>query len=207
VFAGLRPGALLVDSSTVTPALARRAATECTARGASFLDAPVTGGTWGAEKGELVFMVGGEESVLERARPVLATMGKKIFHLGPHGAGQTVKLAMNLILALEVQALAEALALVGQGGVATDKLLEVLRSSMANATVLDVKAPLMVERRYEPSFPLRLMHKDLGLAVELGNQLGVPLPAAAAARETYSAVKARADRDIDYAAIASFYQK
>ncbi|MBI4706061.1 MAG: NAD(P)-dependent oxidoreductase [Deltaproteobacteria bacterium] len=207
VLAGLGRGRVLVDSSTVSPALAVRAAAACAELGASFLDAPVTGGTWGAEKGELVFMVGGEAEVLDRARPVLSTMGKRFFHLGPHGAGQSVKLAMNLILALEVGALAEALALVERAGVAGEKLVDVLQASMARAPVLDVKAPLMLERRYEPSFPLRLMHKDLGLAIQLGNELGVPLPAAAAVREVYSAVRGCGGEDLDYAGVASFWER
>jgi 3-hydroxyisobutyrate dehydrogenase-like beta-hydroxyacid dehydrogenase len=205
--AGLRRGSVLVDSSTVSPALARRAAAACAERGAEFLDAPVTGGTWGAEKGELVFMVGGERGALERVEPVLAAMGKRVFHLGPHGAGQTVKLAMNLILALEVGALAEALALVTAAGVAAERLIEVLQSSMARAAVLDIKAPMMLRQDYAPSFPLRLMHKDLGLALELAGQMGVPLPATAAAREVYSAVRGAARDDVDYAAVARFWQK
>ena len=105
---GLRSGSVLVDSSTVTPALARRVAAACSERNVEFVDAPVTGGTWGAEKGELVMMVGGAPETLARVEPILATLAKRWFHLGPHGAGQTVKLAMNLLLALEVDALAEA---------------------------------------------------------------------------------------------------
>ena len=202
---GLRRGSVLVDSSTVAPALARRIAAACAERGAEFLDAPVTGGTWGAEKGELVFMVGGEQEVLGRVEPVLSAMGKRFFHLGPHGAGQTVKLAMNLILALQVDALAEALALVRGSGLRPEGLIEVLQSSMARAGVLDVKAPLMLRGEYPPSFPLRLMHKDLGLVLELANQLGVPLPATAAAREVYHAVKGSATSDLDYAAVARFW--
>jgi len=204
---GVRRGNLLVDSSTVSPALARRVAAACAERSVDFLDAPVTGGTWGAEKGELVFMVGGPPEVMKRAEPVLAAMGKRFFHLGGHGAGQTVKLAMNLILALEVQALAEAVALVTAAGLAPERLVEVLQSSMARAPVLDIKAPLILERKYAPSFPLRLMHKDLGLALELAAQLGVSLPAGAAARGTYDAVKTAAkEEDVDYAAVARFWQ-
>jgi 3-hydroxyisobutyrate dehydrogenase len=204
---GLRRGGLLMDSSTVSPALARRVAAACAERGAEFLDAPVTGGTWGAEKGELVFMVGGAAEVLRRAEPVLGAMGKRWFHLGPHGAGQTIKLAMNMLLALEVDALAEALALVRASGIAGEKLMEVMQSSMARAAVLDIKAPMMLGGNYAPSFPLRLMHKDLGLALELANQLGVPLPATAAAREVYNSVRGAAREDVDYAAVARFWQK
>ncbi len=205
--AGLCRGSAYVDSSTVSPALARRIAGACAERGVEFLDAPVTGGTWGAEKGELVFMVGGNAETLKRVEPVLSAMGKKWFHLGAYGAGQTVKLAMNMILALQVDALAEALALVTSAGVPGERLIEVLQSSMARAQVLDVKAPMMLAGKYAPSFPLRLMHKDLGLALDLANQTGVPLPATAAAREIYNAVKGTATEDVDYAAVARFWEK
>jgi 3-hydroxyisobutyrate dehydrogenase-like beta-hydroxyacid dehydrogenase len=204
---GLRGGSIYIDSSTVSPDLVRKIGTTCTQRGVGFLDAPVTGGTWGAEKGELCFMVGGEGEVLERARPVLETLGKRIFLLGPTGAGQTVKLAMNLILALQVDALAEALALVNTEGVPGERLIEVLQSSMARAGVLDVKAPLMLKNEFPPSFPLRLMHKDMRLALELAKRHGVNLPAAAASYSTYDAVKKSSTDDPDYAAVARFWKK
>lgn len=207
VLGGLRRGSIYVDSSTVSPALARKVAAACAERGARFLDAPVTGGTWGAEKGELLFMVGGEAATLAEVEPVLGVLGKRWFHLGAHGAGQTIKLAMNLILALQVGALAEALALVTGAGIQGEKLVEVLQSSMARAPVLDVKAPLLLKGEYAPSFPLRLMHKDLGLALDLGNQLGVALPATAAAREVYNYVKGAAKEDLDYAAVMKFWKK
>jgi 3-hydroxyisobutyrate dehydrogenase len=205
--AGLHKGAVLVDSSTVSPKLARRVAAACAERGVEFLDAPVTGGTWGAEKGELVFMVGGPAETLARVEPVLGAMGKRWFHLGPHGAGQTVKLAMNMLFALEVDALAEALALSTAGGVPGDKLVEVMQSSMGRAPVLDVKAPMLLKHEYPPSFPLRLMHKDLTLALELAKELGVPLPAGAAAREAYDAVLRAAREDLDYAAVGRYWEK
>jgi 2-hydroxy-3-oxopropionate reductase len=203
---GLRKGSVYIDSSTVSPALARRAAAACSERGVDYLDAPVTGGTWGAEKGELVFMIGGKAEVLDRAKPVLEAVGKRFFLLGPNGAGQTVKLAMNMILALEVEALAEGLALVKKAGVPGERLVEVMQSSMARAPVLDVKAPQILKNDYPPSFPLRLMHKDMRLALELAKQEGVQLPAGAAAFATYSAVKDAAKEDIDYAAVARYWE-
>jgi 3-hydroxyisobutyrate dehydrogenase-like beta-hydroxyacid dehydrogenase len=202
----LQRGCIYMDSSTISPALARKIAAACAERGARFLDAPVTGGDWGAKKGELLFMVGGDAATLKEAEPILGVMGKKWFHLGPHGAGQTVKLAMNLILALQIDALAEALALVTRAGLQGEKLVEVLQSSMARSGVLDIKAPNLLKGEYIPSFPLRLMHKDLGLALDLANQLGVPLPATAAARETYSAVKGAAKEDLDYSAVMKFWK-
>jgi 3-hydroxyisobutyrate dehydrogenase-like beta-hydroxyacid dehydrogenase len=207
VLSGLRRGSVLVDSSTVSPDLARRTTAACLERGVEYLDAPVTGGTWGAEKGELVMMVGGPAETLKRVEPIFGAIAKKWFHLGPAGAGQTVKLAMNLLLALEVDALAEALALTQAGGVAGERLVEVMQSSMGRAPVLDVKAPLLLERKYPPSFPLRLMHKDIVLALDLAKQLGVSLPAGSAAREIYAKTLASAREDVDYAAIGRFWDK
>jgi 3-hydroxyisobutyrate dehydrogenase-like beta-hydroxyacid dehydrogenase len=203
---GLRRGATLIDSSTISPDLARRVASACAEKGVDYLDAPVTGGDWGAKKGELVFMIGGKGEVFERVKPVFEAMGKKFFLLGPNGAGQTVKLAMNLILALEVEAFAEALALATRGGVAGEKLVEVMQSSMARAGVLDVKAPSILKNEFPASFPLRLMHKDIRLALELAGKLGVTLPAANAAYVTYSAVKDASKDDPDYAAVARYWQ-
>jgi 3-hydroxyisobutyrate dehydrogenase-like beta-hydroxyacid dehydrogenase len=205
--AGLRRGSTVIDSSTISPDLARRAAAACAENGVDYLDAPVTGGDWGAKKGELVFMIGGKPELFERVKPVFEAMGKKFFLLGPNGAGQTVKLAMNLILALEVEALAEALALATRGGVPGEKLVEVMQSSMARAGVLDVKAPSMLKNEFPASFPLRLMHKDMRLALELASKKGVTLPAATAAYATYSAVKESSKDDPDYAAVARFWNK
>jgi 3-hydroxyisobutyrate dehydrogenase-like beta-hydroxyacid dehydrogenase len=206
-FHALKPGSTYIDSSTVSPVLARKIAAACKERGIKFLDAPVTGGDWGAKKGELVFMVGGDAETLKAMEPIIGVMGKRWFHLGPNGAGQTIKLAMNLILALQVDALAEALALVTRAGLKGEGLVEVMQSSMARSGVLDVKAPNLLKGEYTPSFPLRLMHKDLSLALELGNQIGVALPAAAAARETYSYVKGASKEDLDYSAVMKFWQR
>ncbi|MGD0964119.1 MAG: NAD(P)-dependent oxidoreductase [Candidatus Acidiferrales bacterium] len=204
---GLRRGSVFVDSSTVSPDLARREADACAERGVDFLDAPVTGGTWGAEQGELVFMVGGRAEVFERVKPVLEAMGKRFFLLGPSGSGQIVKLAMNLILALEVEALAEAIALVRSAGIKGERLTEVLQSSMGRSALMDVKAPLILKNDYPASFPLRLMHKDVRLALELARRAGIELPAGAAAFSTYSAVQNASKDDPDYAAVARFWNK
>ena len=196
-----------MDSSTISPSLVGRVAAACRQRGVAFLDAPVTGGDWGAREGNLVFMIGGDDEALREAEPILGVMGKKWFHLGPSGAGQTMKLAMNAILALEVAAMAEALALVTRAGLRGEQLVEVMQASMARSGVLDVKSPLMLKGDYKPSFPLRLMHKDLGLALDLANQLGVSLPATAAAREIYNYVKGGAKEDLDYSAVMRFWKE
>src|SRR5271156_1925132 len=204
---GLRRGSIYMDSSTISPELARRVAAACAERGVDFLDAPVTGGTWGAKKGELVFMIGGKAEALERVRPVLEAMGKKFLLLGPNGAGQTVKLGMNLLLALQVDAFAEALALVTAAGVPAERLMEGLQSSMARSGGLDVKAPMMVKGEFPASFPLRLMHKDVRLALELAREHGVTLPAGAAAYATYTSVMNASTDDPDFAAVARFWKR
>ena len=204
---GLRAGSIYIDSSTVSPALVRKIAAACAERQVRYLDAPVTGGDWGAREGNLVFMIGGDAATLKEMEPILGVMGKKWFHLGPNGAGQTIKLAMNGILALQVGAMAEALALVTRAGLRGEQLIEVMQASMARSGVLDVKSPLMVKGDFKPSFPLRLMHKDLGLMLDLANQLGVALPATAAAREVYSYVKGETKEDVDYSGVMRFWKK
>jgi 3-hydroxyisobutyrate dehydrogenase-like beta-hydroxyacid dehydrogenase len=204
---GLRSGSIYIDSSTISPSLVRKIASACAGKNVRFLDAPVTGGDWGAREGNLVFMIGGDAATLKDVEPVLGVMGKKWFHLGSNGAGQTIKLAMNAILALQVGAMAEALALVSKAGLRGEQLVEVMQSSMARSGVLDIKSPLMVKGDYKPSFPLRLMHKDLGLMLDLGNQLGVALPSTAAAREVYNAVKGEAKEDLDYSAVMRFWKR
>jgi 2-hydroxy-3-oxopropionate reductase len=205
--AGLKTGSIYIESSTVSPALEKKIAAACKERGVRFLDAPVTGGDWGAREGNLVFMIGGDADTLKEVEPVLGVMGKRWFHLGPHGAGQTVKLAMNALLALQVGAMAEAISLVTKAGLSGEQLVEVMQASMARSGLLDLKSPLMLKGDFKPSFPLRLMHKDLGLALDLANQLGVPLPTTAAAREVYNYVKGEAKEDLDYSAVMRFWKK
>ncbi|MGB7846123.1 MAG: NAD(P)-dependent oxidoreductase [Candidatus Acidiferrum sp.] len=204
---GLKAGSIYIDSSTISPALVKKISAACNERGVRFLDAPVTGGDWGAREGNLVFMIGGDAATLKEAEPVLGVMGKKWFHLGANGAGQTVKLAMNALLALQVGAMAEAIALVTKAGLKGEQLVEVMQASMARSGLLDLKSPLMLKGDFKPSFPLRLMHKDLGLALDLANQLGVALPATAAAREIYNYVKGEAKEDLDYSAVMRFWKK
>ena len=204
---GLKRGSIYVDSSTVSPALEKKIAAACEERGVRFLDAPVTGGDWGAREGNLVFMIGGDEATFNEVLPVLQVMGKRFFHLGPNGAGQTIKLAMNSILALQVEAMAEAIGLVSKAGLKGEQLFEVLQASMARSGLLDLKTPLMLKGDYKPSFPLRLMHKDMGLALDLANQVGVAMPTTAAAREVYNYVKGEAKEDMDYSAVVRFWKK
>jgi 3-hydroxyisobutyrate dehydrogenase-like beta-hydroxyacid dehydrogenase len=204
---GLKPGSTYLDCSTISPALARKISTACAERKIKFLDAPVTGGDWGAREGTLLFMLGGEAETVKEIEPILGVMGKRWFHLGPNGAGQTIKLAMNALLALQIGAIAEGIALVTKAGLKGEQLFEVLQASMARSGILDIKVPLMLKGEFKPSFPLRLMHKDLSLALDLANQLGVALPTTAASREVYNYVKGEYKEDQDYSAVIRFWQK
>ena len=204
---GLKRGSTYIDCSTISPALVKKIATFCGEHKIKFLDAPVTGGDWGAREGTLTFMIGGDAQAFHEVEPILGVMGKKWFHLGPNGAGQTIKLAMNALLALQIGAIAEGIALVTKAGLRGEQLFEVMQSSMARSGVLDVKVPLMLKGDFKPSFPLRLMHKDLSLALDLANQLGVALPATAASREVYNYVKGEAKEDLDYSAVIRFWHK
>ncbi len=204
---GLRTGSVWVDCSTVSPALERKLTATLETRGVETLDAPITGGTWGAEKGELVFMAGGKAEVIERVRPVFMAMGKQVFLMGDHGAGQATKLGLNLIMAVTLGAFCEAIALVARAGIDRRQMFELIQSSMARAGIIDIKAPLIFKGDFSPSFPLRLMHKDLGLALELGNQLNVPMPITAATREVFNATRALGHADADYSVIAKFFER
>ncbi len=208
VFEGLRRGSVLVESSTVSPEMEKRAAAAAAALGADFSG----GALLPAERGARRKANWSTSSAATRKRfsgssPSWARWAKKWFHVGPVGAGQTVKVAMNLLFALQVEGFAEALALVQRAGIPGKHVLELMQSSMGHSGLLDLKGPMMLKGEYKPSFPLRLMHKDVGLALDLANQLGVPLPAGAATREVLSAVKGSVKEDVDFSALAEFWRK
>ncbi len=172
-----RSGALLVDMSTSPPALAVRLAETLRSRGAAALDAPVSGGVTGAREGTLTIMAGGEEADLDRARPVLEALGAKITHVGGHGAGQIAKAANQLVVALNIQAVAEALSLARAAGVDPAVVREALLGGFADSRVLQEHGQRMLDRDFEPGGALRLHLKDLDIARELAAERGAALPA------------------------------
>ena len=184
---GVEPGAVVVDSSTISPDASRELAEQFRERGVSFLDAPCTGSKSGASSATLTFMVGGEKEAFDRVQPYLAVMGKKIFHVGGHGAGLQVKLTQNLIGALTVEAMAEGFVLARKAGLSPSLVLEVLQASVARNPLIEAKLPLVLERRFDPQFSLKWMHKDLTLMLESARRLEVPLPATALVHEMFGA--------------------
>lgn len=202
----VRSGAILIDSSTISPTVSRKLACHLAGKGASMLDAPVTGSKHGAEKGELTFMIGGERETLERAMRVLKVLGKKHIYCGQHGLGLAAKLAMNAILATTVEIFSEGFVMAAKAGVPPQTLLEIMQSSLARCGIVDFKAPFVFKGDFTPYFPLRLMHKDLELAMEAAYAQNLAMPATAAVKEVYGAAKAQGKGDLDYAAVITFLE-
>jgi 3-hydroxyisobutyrate dehydrogenase-like beta-hydroxyacid dehydrogenase len=202
----IRSGAVLIDSSTISPTMSRKLACHLAGKGASMLDAPVTGSKHGAEKGELTFMIGGERETLERALPVLKVLGKKHIYCGQQGLGLAAKLAMNAILATMVEIFSEGFVMAAKAGVPPQTLLEIMQSSLARSGIVDFKAPFVFRGDFTPYFPLKLMHKDLELAMEAAYAQNLPMPATAAVKEVYGAAKAQGKGDLDYVAVITFLE-
>jgi 3-hydroxyisobutyrate dehydrogenase len=205
---GAGPGTAVVDMSTSPPALARRLATELAKAGVDFLDAPVSGGPVGAEDGTLAIMVGGEEAVFERCRPLLEAMGTFVGRVGGHGAGQAVKLCNNLVTACTMTALGEACAILEGEGIDPAQAYEVFTRSTSDSSVLRRRFPMPgvrlehpASRGYEPHFRLDLLAKDLALVLDLAAEHGVNAQLAGTAAKTYAAALAAGLGDRDYSAV------
>lgn len=207
VLQSVKPGAIVMDSATISPVVSRKLACHAAGKQASFLDAPVTGSKHGAEKGELTFMVGGEREAFERAMPVLKVLGKKHIYCGANGAGLSAKLAQNVIQSTMIEIFAEGFVLAAKAGVKPETMFEIVQSSMARATLTDFKAPFIFNGDFTPYFPLKWMHKDVTLAMEAAFAQGVTMPAAAAVKEVYGAARAQGKGDLDYAAVITFLEE
>jgi 2-hydroxy-3-oxopropionate reductase len=172
----LRPGVTVVDSSTIAPLKTRDFAARVRAKGAEFVDAPVTGSKIGAENAQLLFIVGGPEKTVTALDPLFMAMGKKVIRVGETGAGESAKIGMNLMIASIFQGFAEALALTGKLGVPPEKLVELIQSSMIRSGVTDYKASFVLNQDWSPNFPVRLMLKDIHLMLDAAKQENVLLP-------------------------------
>jgi 2-hydroxy-3-oxopropionate reductase len=179
VLEGLAEGKLLIDMSTISPVVTEELATQVKKQGASMLDAPVSGGDVGAQQGTLSIMVGGSEEDFERASPLFEAMGKTIVHVGGNGAGQVTKAANQVVVALTIEAVSEALVLGSKGGVAPEKILDVLSGGLAGNKVMEVKREKFLSHDFSPGFRSELHHKDLGIALAAGRAYGVVLPVTA----------------------------
>jgi 3-hydroxyisobutyrate dehydrogenase-like beta-hydroxyacid dehydrogenase len=204
---GIGAGAIVVDSSTISPSATAEFAERLRARGADYVDAPITGSKIGAEAGQLIFMVGGSESTLERLQPLFGAMGKAVFRMGDVGKGQSAKLAMNLMIALTYEGFAEGLTLATKLGVHAEKLVELISATMVRSGVVDYKGPFVLRRDFSPNFPLRLMHKDIHLMLEAAREVRVKLPGLETVEEIYEIATEEGQADLDYAATLALLEK
>ena len=201
IFAHARSGALYVDMSTIRPDVAVRVADAGRAAGLRVLDAPVSGGEAGAVEASLSIMVGGEAADVAAAKPVLEAVGATIVHVGPAGSGQTVKAANQLIVAANIEVLAEAVVFLEAHGVDTAAALEVLGGGLAGSTVLNRKGRNMLTRSFDPGFRLALHHKDLGIVTSAAREAGVVIPLGAVVAQLVAALVARGDGGLDHSGL------
>jgi 2-hydroxy-3-oxopropionate reductase len=207
ILGGIRHGALLVDMSTISPVVTEELAEKVREKGASMLDAPVSGGDVGAIEGALSIMVGGSEEDFERARPLFDVMGKVATHVGPTGAGQVVKACNQIVVALTIEAVSEALVLGSRGGVAPEKLVEALSGGLAGSAVMEAKKEKFFSHDFEPGFRIELHHKDLGIALAAGREYGVALPVTAIVDQMLEALKAKGRGDRDHSALLTLLEE
>jgi 2-hydroxy-3-oxopropionate reductase len=206
VLAGVRPGMLLIDMSTIAPLIAVKVAQAAADEGCQMLDAPVSGGDVGAQEGTLSIMVGGEPETFERARPILDLMGTPVL-CGPAGAGQTVKACNQVQVAMNLIGMAEALVLGAKAGVDPAVLLKVLSKGAAGSWVMSVRGPRVIRGDFEPGFRSRLQHKDLNIVRQTARAFQCALPGAALAHELFSAMQANGWSDLDNSAVIKVIEK
>jgi 2-hydroxy-3-oxopropionate reductase len=206
LLAGLHEGSVWIDMSTISPLASRALAEDAQARGAHFLDAPVSGGQPAAEAGTLTIMVGGDAAVLERVRPILASLGKAT-HIGGSGAGQIAKAANQMIVAGTIALVAEALAFAGSLGADPEAVREALLGGFAQSRILDLHGRRMLDGAFAPGFRVDLQHKDLSIALDAGRAERIPLPVTAQVRELFNALRAQGGGDLDHSALALVYAR
>ena len=205
-FEALRPGFLAIDMSSIAPSTARELAAAAAAGGAEMLDAPVSGGDKGAIAGTLSIMVGGSEAAFARALPILQAMGRTIVHVGPAGAGQVVKVCNQVVVAVVIEAVSEALVLGAKAGVDPAKIADVLQGGLAATKVLELRRDNFLSGRFDPGFRVRLHLKDLKNALELAREIDVALPAAAQVEQLMRAMAAAGRADYDHSGLITMLE-
>jgi 2-hydroxy-3-oxopropionate reductase len=206
IIEGARPGLVYADMSTISPIVSRKVGEALAARGVAMLDAPVSGGEKGATDGVLSIMVGGDREVFDAVLPVFRAMGKTITHLGPLGAGGFTKLANQVIVAINLTALGEALTLARKAGLDRELTLTALAGGLAGSKCLEQKRANYIANAYDPGFKIDLHYKDLGLIMEAARELGVPLPATALVQELFSALRVKGRGGLDHSAVITLLE-
>ncbi len=207
VFASARPGALVIDFSTIRPDVSAQLAADGKARGFRVLDAPVSGGEQGAIDGVLSIMVGGEAADFAAARPLFEAVGKTVVHVGPASAGQTVKAANQLIVAGTIELVAEAIVFLDAHGVDTEAAVKVLVGGLAGNAILDRKAAGMLARDFTPGFRVALHHKDMGIVTAAAREAGVIIPLGALVAQLIGSLNAQGDGGLDHSALLKLVEQ
>jgi len=207
VLEGARPGSLVIDMSSINPLVAQKVGAACEARGVDFLDAPVSGGEPKAIDGTLAIMVGGKQEVFDRALPILQAMGSTVTLTGPVGAGNVTKLANQIIVALNIAAMGEALVLATKAGLDPEVVFQAIRGGLAGSAVLNAKAPMVISRNFKPGFRIALHHKDLRNALQAAESLSVPLPLTSLIQQMIVALLNDGKGDLDHSGITLFAEQ
>ena len=207
VLAGAKPGLILIDMSSIAPLAAQEVAAAVAKQGVEMLDAPVSGGEPKAIDGSLSIMVGGKQEIFDRCVELLSKMGKSVVRCGDIGAGNTTKLANQIIVALNIAALSEALVLATKAGVDPELVFNAIRGGLAGSTVMEAKAPMILAGNFKPGFKIDLHIKDLANAIETGHDVGVPLPLTSSVMEILQALKVDGKGQNDHSGIAMHYEK
>ncbi len=207
VIHGAKPGCIVVDASTIGPSASRAIGEALHEKGIEFLDAPCTGSTGGAESGALTFMIGGDRAVFEKAKPYIEPMGKRLYYCGGPGMGLQAKLSQNLILANILMAFNEGMVLATKAGVDPKLMLDILDNSAAKCGLIAYKAPFVFRRDFQTNFATKWMYKDLGLMLEAGEELGVPLLLTGVTRQLFQAAMAEGLADDDMCSTIKLLEK
>ncbi len=201
VIHGAKPGSVVVDMSTISPTATRRFADDLRARGIEMLDAPVSGGDVGAINATLSIMVGGKPEVFERVRPIFEALGKNIVLVGDNGAGQVAKACNQIVVAVTIEGVAEALTFARKNGVDPARVRDALMGGFAGSRILEVHGKRMLDNAYPPGFKTRLHRKDMNIVMQTAHELGLDLPAAALVTEHLDVLMSAGDADLDSAAV------
>ena len=207
VLEGARTGLKLVDMSSIAPLASQEIERACAAKGVKMLDAPVSGGEPKAKDGTLAIMVGGEKELFEELKDMLLVMGASAVHCGAIGAGNTTKLANQIVVGVNIAAVAEAFTLVKKAGVDPSLVFDAIRGGLAGSTVMDAKVPMMIADNFKPGFKIDLHIKDLANALDTGHGVGSPLPFTALVREMMETLKADGKGQNDHSGLAQYYEK
>lgn len=206
VAAHMKPGSVFIDMSSINPVASKKIAAELAKRGIEMLDAPVSGGEPKAIDGTLSFMVGGKQEVFDQYKDILGAMGASVVRCGDVGAGNTTKLANQIIVACNIQALSEALTLAKMAGVDPELVFQAIRGGLAGSTVMNAKAPMMIEGNDKPGFKIDLHIKDLNNALDCAHTVGAPVPMTAEVQEILQWLHSNGKGQADHSAIAQYYE-